>query len=214
MVRIMEELQYKAVFSFELLLSSCKIGKEGIVQEIMAALSRQEEIGMYPIKWNRKTCTNGDIVLKYEGAPFTNLTYKNEFVIGDNTIAFTYEEKTNQQVMLPNIYSYVFMLLTAIKVAEKVNGDFDKNSVKCSVKIDNNTDCYFHEKYSPLAVEFSRMLKYSLKKEPGFVIELENKEDVYLLTNRIYQHYKSEHSLEKPYVTVVKDRFDLMYDEL
>lgn len=26
----MEELQYKAVFSFELLLSSCKIGKEGI----------------------------------------------------------------------------------------------------------------------------------------------------------------------------------------
>ena len=125
----MEELQYKAVFSFELLLSSCKIGKEGIDQEIMAALKRQEEKGLYPIKWNRETSENGDVVLKYEGAPFTNLTYKNEFVIGDNTIAFTYEERTNQQVMLPNISSYVYMLLLAIKVAEKVNGDFDKNSV-------------------------------------------------------------------------------------
>ena len=75
----MEELQYKAVFSFELLLSSCKIGKEGIDQEIMAALKRQEEKGLYPIKWNRETSANGDVVLKYEGAPFTNLTYKNEF---------------------------------------------------------------------------------------------------------------------------------------
>lgn len=210
----MEELQYKAVFSFELLLSSCKIGKEGIDQEIMTALKRQEKKGMYPIIWNRGTCADGDIVLKYEGAPFTNLTYKNEFVIGDNTIAFTYEEKTNQQVMLPNIYSYIYMLLTAIKVAEKVNGDFGKNSVKCSVKIDNNTDCYFHEKYSPLAVDFSRMLKYSLKEDPGFVIELANKEDVYLLINRIYRHYKSGQSVEKPYVTVVKDSFDLMYDGL
>lgn len=70
----MEELQYKAVFSFELLLSSCKIGKEGIDQEIMAALKRQEEKGLYPIKWNRETSANGDVVLKYEGAPFTNLT--------------------------------------------------------------------------------------------------------------------------------------------
>ena len=210
----MEELQYKAVFSFELLLSSCKIGKEGIDQEIMAALKRQEEKGMYPIKWNRETSANGGVVLKYEGAPFTNLTYKNEFVIGDNTIAFTYEERTNQQVMLPNISSYVYMLLLAIKVAEKVNGDFDKNSVKCNVKIENNTDCYFYEKYSPLAVDFSRMLKYCLKKNTGFEIELENKEDVYLLINRIYQQYKSEHSVEKPYVTVVKGSFDLMYDGL
>lgn len=210
----MDELHYKAVFSFELLLSSCKIGKEGIDQEIIAALKRQEEKGMYPIKWNRGTCANGDVVLKNESAPFTNLTYKNEFVIGDNTIAFTYEERTNQQVMLPNIYSYVFMLLTAIKVAEKVNGGLDKNSVKCSVKIDNNTDCYFHEKYSPLIVEFSKMLKYGLNKNSGFVVELENKEDVYLLINRIYQHYRSEHSLVKPYVTVVKDSFDLMYDGL
>ena len=141
----MEELQYKAVFSFELLLSSCKIGKEGIDQEIMASLKRQEEKGMYPIKWNRETSANGDVVLKYESAPFTNLTYKNEFVIGDNTIAFTYEERTNQQVMLPNISSYVYMLLLAIRVAEKVNGNFDKNSVKCSVKIENNTDCYFYD---------------------------------------------------------------------
>ena len=210
----MEELQYKAVFSFELLLSSCKIGKEGIDQEIMAALRRQEEKGRYPIKWNRRTSANGDIVLTYESAPFTNMTYKNEFVIGDNTIAFTYEERTNQQVMLPNIYSYVFMLLTAIKVSEKVNGNFDKNSVNCNVKIENNTDCYFHEKYSPLAVEFSRMLKYNLKKDPGFEIELENRGNVYLLINRIYHHYKSEHSLVKPYVTVIKDSFDLMYDEL
>lgn len=210
----MEELQYKAVFSFELLLSSCKIGKEGIDQEIIAALKRQEEKGMYPIKWKRETSTNGDVVLKYESAPFTNLTNKNEFVLGDNAIAFTYEERTNQQVMLPNIFSYVYMLLMAIKVAEKVNGDFDKNSVKCSVKIDNNTNCYFHEKYSPLKVEFSKMLKYGLKEDPGFVIELANKEDVYLLINRIYQHYRSEHSLIKPYVTVVKDSFDLMYDGL
>lgn len=210
----MEELQYKAVFSFELLLSSCKIGKEGIDQEIMAALKRQEEKGMYPNKWNRGTNANGDVVLKYESAPFTNLTNKNEFVIGDNTIAFTYEEKTNQQVMLPNIYSYVFMLLTSIKVAEKVNGGFDKKSVKCSVKMENNTDCYFHEKYSPVAVEFSRMLKYGLKNDLGFVIEIENKEDVYLLINRIYQRYRSEQSVEKPYVTVLKDSFDLMYDGL
>lgn len=210
----MEGLQYKALFSFELLLSSCKIGKEGIDQEIMAALRRQEEKGMFAIKWNRGTSANGDVVLKYESAPFANLTYKNELVIGDNTIAFTYGEKTNQQVMLPNIYSYVYMLLTATKVAEKVNGGFDKNSVKCSVKIDNNTNCYFHEKYSPLKVEFSKMLKYGLKEDPGFVIELANKEDVYLLINRIYQHYRSENSLVKPYVTVVKDSFDLMYDEL
>lgn len=91
------------------------------------------------------------------------------------------------------------MLLTAIKVAEKVNGGLDKNSVKCSVKIDKNTDCYFHEKYSPLAVEYSRMLKYELKEAPGFVIELENKENVYLLINRIYQHYKSvKRTLVKP----------------
>lgn len=211
---IMEELQYKAVFSFELFLSSCKIGKEGIDQEIMDALKRQEEKGMYPIRWKRETSTDGDIVIKFESAPFANLTYKNEFVIGDNTIAFTYEERTNQQVMLPNIFSYVFLLLMAIKVAEKVNGGFDKNSVKCGVKIDNNTDCYFHEKYSPLEVVFSRMLKYSLKKELGFVIELANREDVYLLINRIYQHYKSENSVEKPYITVIKDSFDLMYNGL
>ena len=214
MTRIMEELQYKAVFSFELLLSSCKIGKEGIDQEIMAALKRQEEKGIYPIKWNRGTSTNGDVVLKYESAPFTNLTYKNEFVIGDNKIVFIYEERTNQQVMLPNISSYVCMLLLAIKVAERVNGGFDKNSVKCSVKIENNTDCYFHEKYSPLAVVFSRMLKYVLKKSSEIVIEIDKKEDVYLLLNRVYQQYKSEHSVEKPYVTVVKDSFDLMYDGL
>ena len=73
---------------------------------------------------------------------------------------------------------------------------------------------YKEEKYSPLAVDFSRMLKYCLKKNTGFEIELENKEDVYLLINRIYQQYKSEHSLEKPYVTVVKGSFDLMYDGL
>ena len=210
----MEELQYKAVFSFELLLSSCKIGKEGIDQEIMAALKRQEEKGMYPIKWNRETGANGDVVLSYKSAPFTNLTYKNEFVIGEKSIAFTYEERTNQQVMLPNIYSYVYMLLMAIKVGEQVNGDFDKNSVKCSVKIENNTDCYFHEKYSPLAVDFSRMLKYVLRKSSEIVIEIDNKEDVYLLINRVYQQYQSEQSVEKPYVTVLKDSFDLMYDGL
>ena len=210
----MEELQYKAIFSFELLLSSCKIGKKGIDQEIMTALKRQEEKGMYPIKWNRKTSAYGDVVLNYESAPFMNLTYKNEFVIGDNSIAFKYEERTNQHVMLPNIYSYVYMLLMAIKVGEKVNGDMDKNSVKCSVKIENNTDCYFHEKYSPLAVDFSRMLKYVLKKCSEIIIEIDNKEDVYLLINRVYQQYQSEQSVEKPYVTVLKDSFDLMYDGL
>lgn len=210
----MDELQYKAVFSFELLLSSCKIGKEGIDQEIIAALKRQEEKGMYPIKWNRGTCVNGDVVLKYESAPFTNLTYKNEFVIGDNTIVFTYEERTNQQVMLPNIYNYVCILLMAIKVADKVSGGFDKNSVKCSVKIDNNTDCYFHEKYSPLAVDFSRMLKYGLNKKSEISIIIDNKEDAYLLINRVYQQYRSEQSVEKPYITVIKDSFDLMYDGL
>lgn len=210
----MTDLQYIAKYFFEIRLPSFKTGKERIIQEIMTTINCQENKGIYPIRWNSITNSNGEIVLDYERAPFINLFYKNEFVIGDNTITFTYEERTNQKVMLPNIYSYVYMLLLAMKVAEKMNGNFDKHCVKCRVMIDNNTDCYFYEKYSPLTVEYSRMLKYCLCRNVDFVIDVENKEHVYLLVNRIYQQYRSEQSMVKPYVTVVKDSFYLMYDGL
>lgn len=210
---IMTNLQYIASFSFEVILSKCKAGKEGLDQSIMEIIKHLEKKGLYPIRWNRKMNSKGDIVLEYEGNPFANLSFKDCFVIGDNLISFTYEERTDQQVMLPNIYSYVYMLLVAIKVAKTLNGDFDKHSITCSVRIENNTDCYFYEKFSPLVVDYSRMLKYRLGKNVSFEFEVEKEEDVYMLVNRIYRQYMSDESVEKPYVTVIREHFNQLYDE-
>lgn len=210
----MTDLQYIAKYHFELTLPSCNVGKECFDQEIMTTMKCHEKKSINTINWNRKTYTNGEIVFGYEGNPFMNLSFTNELVIGDNKIVFTYEEKSDQAVMLPNIYNYVYMLLTTMKVVEKVNGSFDKHRVECRVMIENNTDCYFYEKYSPLAVDYSKVLKYGIGRKAEFDMNIENMDHVYLLVNRIYQQYKSEQSMERPYVTVIKDSFERMYDGL
>ena len=210
----MTDLQYKSLLSFEISLPACKIGKEGIDQVFVTLLKKQAEETNVLLRWMRQSDENGNVVYLYSGAPFSNLSFCNKLVINDNTISYTYEEKTNQQVMLSNILFYVIVLLGALKVAEKVNGSFDKHSIKCHIKIDNNTDCYFYEKYSPLSVNYSRMLKYVLARVADFEMEIEDKDDLFLLVNRFYQQFKTNQSVVSPYVTVNKDSFIEIYDRL
>lgn len=210
----MTELSYKSFLSFELSLSNCKVGKEGIDQEFLALFNNHKEISFLYNRLERNDEINDDLVKEYYGEPFANLSFINRLVISDCTIAYSYEERTNQLVILPNIFSYVYVLLAALKVSEKVAGNMGKHPIKCSVKIDNNTDCFFYEKYSPLLVDYSRMLKYGMNREAAYEIEIEDFEDIFDLINRFYHQFGTSHSVAKPYVTVDRDFFVQVYERL
>lgn len=210
----MVDLNYFSGISYKILMPDCKIGKEGICEQFIELLKRQENSVLSLLNWSRKMDDNGIVSLEYCGAPFANLLFSNKIVIEDNVITFTYEEKSNQQVMLPNVFFYVNMLLISMKVAEKVNSGFGGEKVTCSVTINNNTDCFFYEKYSPIEVDYSRMLKYGMAKNANFEIKIECRDDIFLLVNRVYQQFKSSQSVEKPYVSVNKESCLKVYDRL
>ena len=209
----MENLQYKSVLSFILTIKDCKTGKEGLEQRFLSLIKKQEERSVFMGRWIRSLHSD-NIVLEYSGAPFANLTFCNKMIISDSCISYTYEENTNQGVMLPNMIFFVKMLLLSFKVVEKENGDLIKHHIECGIKVENNTDCYFYEKYSPLEVDYSRMLKYCLAGNDGFTITVESRDDMYIAINRFYQKFQSAQSMQKPYVTVEKESFDQMYDGL
>lgn len=209
----MENLQYKSVLSFILTIKDCKTGKEGLEQRFLSLFKKQEERNVFVGRWTR-SLQSSNILWEYSGEPFANLTFCNKMIISDNCISYTYEENTNQEVMLPNMITFVMMLMLAFKVAEKENGDIVKNHIECGIKVENNTDCYFYEKYSPLEVDYSRMLKYCLAGNDGFTITVESRDDMYIAINRFYQKFQSAQSMQKPYVTVEKESFDQMYDGL
>lgn len=209
----MENLQYKSVLSFILTIKDCKTGKEGLEQRFLSLFKKQEERNVFVGRWTR-SLQPSNILWEYSGEPFANLTFCNKMIISDNCISYTYEENTNQEVMLPNMITFVMMLMLAFKVAEKENGDIVKNHIECGIKVENNTDCYFYEKYSPLEVDYSRMLKYCLAGNDGFTITVESRDDMYIAINRFYQKFQSAQSMQKPYVTVEKESFDQMYDGL
>lgn len=209
----MENLQYKSVLSFILTIKDCKTGKEGLEQRFLSLFKKQEERNVFVGRWTR-SLQSSNILWEYSGEPFANLTFCNKMIISDNCISYTYEENTNQEVMLPNMITFVMMLMLAFKVAEKENGDIVKNHIECGIKVENNTDCYFYEKYSPLEVDYSRMLKYCLAGNDGFTITVESRDDMYIAINRFYQKFQSAQSMQKPYVKVEKESFDQMYDGL
>lgn len=209
----MENLQYKSVLSFILTIKDCKTGKEGLEQRFLSLFKKQEDRNVFVGRWTR-SLQSSNILWEYSGEPFANLTFCNKMIISDNCISYTYEENTNQEVMLPNMITFVMMLMLAFKVAEKENGDIVKNHIECGIKVENNTDCYFYEKYSPLEVDYSRMLKYCLAGNDGFTITVESRDDMYIAINRFYQKFQSAQSMQKPYVTVEKESFDQMYDGL
>lgn len=209
----MENLQYKSVLSFILTIKDCKTGKEGLEQRFLSLFKKQKERNVFVGRWIR-SLQSSNILWEYSGEPFANLTFCNKMIISDDCISYTYEENTNQEVMLPNIITFVKMLMLAFKVAEKENGDFVKHHIECKIKVENNTDCYFYEKYSPLSVDYSRMLKYCLIGNDSFTITVESRDDMYIAINRFYQKFQSTQSVQKPYVSVVKENFNQVYDGL
>lgn len=209
----MENLQHKSKLAFSLSIPDCKIGKEGLEQRLLSLIKKQVEKNVFMGRWNRSLQAN-EIVWEYSGEPFANLTFCHRMSISDKSISLLYEENTNQEVMLPNIIIFVRMLLLACKVVEKENGEFDKHHIECEINVENNTDCYFYEKYSPLDVDYSRMLKYCLPGTSNFNILIECVDDVYLMINRFYQQYHSAQSVQKPYVSVIKESFNQVYDGL
>lgn len=204
----MSDLFFHASYSFVIDLSNCKVGKEGIHQLLMEIIRRD---GFFLHRWNNWTIISEKIVCSHVGEPFGNLRFKEEVIITDNSLCFRYVEQTDQQVMLPNIQSFVCMMLYAVKAAEQVQNGFDVHAVKCTVELENNAEVYFYEKYSPLTVDFSRLLKYGIPHEKRFEIEVESHGDVYALFNRFYQQYYTSSSIVKPYVTLIKEQFDKTY---
>lgn len=207
------KLPYQAFLSFSLEMPSYKDGNEVILQKLQEFSNHQDKINRLFIQ-GEKLVDNGAIVLTYLCMPFTNLLYKEKLVINDSAIAFSYEEQTDQQVMLPNIFSFIQMLMMSVKTIEEICCGFHIQDVTCQLNIKNNTDAYFYEKYSPLMVDYSRLLKYSLPSNNEFAFKIDNRDDVYLLFNGFYQQYTSKNSLEKPFITVQKDNFYQAYDEL
>lgn len=208
------EFSYLAKYSFKLQMPSCKVGKEGIYMALDSLIKKKQSNRVPIFRWSNREDLVKSIECCYSNMPFANLFFSEELSICDNGILFTYIEKTNQQLMLPNLMFFVNMLMMAIKTSETTNGAFDKNSVNCHIRVENNGECYFYEKYSPLVVDYSRMLKYVIAKEADVKMDIEAKNDVYLLVNRFYQQYKCQQSIEKPFVTVDKDKFWLFYGEL
>ena len=208
------KLPYFAKYKFELSLPDCKVGKDGVYMEVNSLLNKKMVNGTPLFRWHEIHDTGKRIEFGYKDAPFANLFFCEELTITENNICFAYIEKTSQQLMLPNILFFVNMLLIAIKAAEMVNGSFKEHHINCHIIVEHNGDCYFYEKYSPLAVDYSFMLKYGIGKEIDFEFKIESNDDVYVLTNRFYNQFKTSQSVVKPYVTVLKDSFEEVYHEL
>lgn len=206
----MSDLVYNASYAFNIKLLQCKVGKEGIHQLLMEMVRRYGDKYLLN-RWNEWLDSDNGLICRYTGEPFGNLRFEEWVTIADDTISYKYVEYTDQQVMLPNIMSFIYMMLFAVKTAEQLQGDFEKHSAKCEVKMENNADVYFYEKYNPLAVDYLFLLKYTISKNLGYEIELESHDDVYVLFNRFYNQYKSENSVAKPYITLVKDKFEQLY---
>lgn len=206
----MIDLVYYASYAFNINLPKCKVGKEGIHQLLMDIVERHGNKYLSN-KWNGWVVKDNSLICHYVGEPFGNLRFEEWVIITDDTISYKYVEHTDQQVMIPNIMSLIYMMLFAVKTAEQLQGGFEKHSSKCEVKMENNADVYFYEKYNPLAVDYLFLLKYTISKNLGYEIELENYDDVYVLFNRFYNQYKSESSVAKPYITLVKDKFEQLY---
>lgn len=205
------ELAFFAKYRFELSLPDCKVGKEGVDMALNSLLNKKLVNGNPLFRLHDKLNTGTGIEYTYKDTPFANLSFCEDLTVTDNSICFTYTENTTQQLMLPNILFFVNMLLIAIKVAENVNGSFKDHHVNCHISVEHNGDCFFYEKYSPLAVDYSIMLKYSIDKGIDFEFEIESDDDVYLLTNRFYHQYKTSQSMVKPYVSVLKSSFEEVY---
>lgn len=208
----MKELPNRTVFLFELILPKCKVGKESLSLKLASLLQKQESKGMV-FDWNCQEIVNDCIVRKSSGMPYANLFYSNILSVGDHSIEFEYEEKTDQQVMLPNISRFVYLLLLSVKTAERIDGGFDKGMAKCKIIVNGNADAFFYEKYSIFEVDYSRLLKYGINRTVNFEVPIEKKDDVYTLFNRFYQQFKATESMEKPFVTLVKNSFEKVYDE-
>lgn len=208
------EFSYFAKFSFELQMPSCKVGKEGIYMTLDSLIKKKESNGIPIFRWVGIEDKVDSIECRYSNMPFANLFFSEELSVRDSGIFFGYTEKTDQQLMLPNLLFFVNMLIGAIKTSETINDGFEKHSVNCHIRVENNGDCYFYEKYSPLAVDYSRMLKYGIAKEVDFEVDIEARNDLYLLVNHFYQQYKCPQSIEKPFVTVDKNNFWQYYGEL
>lgn len=206
----MSDLVYNASYAFNIKLPKCKVGKEGIHQLLMELVRRFGDKYLLN-RWNKWLDSDNGLICRYTGEPFGNLRIEEWVTITDDTISYKYVEYTDQQVMLPNIMSLIYMMLFAVKTAEQLQGGFEKHSSKCEVKMENNADVYFYEKYNPLVVDYLFLLKYTISKNLGYEIELENHDDVYALFNRFYNQYKSESSVAKPYITLVKDKFEQLY---
>lgn len=210
----MDIQQYYAIFSFEIRLPNYKGGKESIHQAMIQMIRKNEDRGLFlfnDLKW---TSQGNYILSEYTGKPFANLLFTKSLRIGGDSISFTYVEKTDQQVMLPNILFFVYMLLFSTKITDALGGGFDKMKTFCRINTENNCDCYFHDKFSPLEVEYSSLLKYSLNKNSGFEYEMEKKEDVYELFNRFYHQYRTNESQVMPYVSLIKASFDKAYNQI
>lgn len=208
------ELPFFAKFYFELSMPDCKTGKEGVYMTLHSLLNKKVVNGRPLFMWNKIKDNGKSIDCSYKETPFSNLVISEELSISGNSLCFKYTEKTSEQLMLPNILFYVNMLLMAIKAADKVNGGFDRQNVNCHITIEHNGNCFFYEKFSPLAVDYSFMLKYGIDKAVEFDFKIEGIDDIYLLINRFYQQYKTAQSMVKPYVTVVKDSFEEVYNGL
>ena len=209
----MSDLFSQASYAFIITMPNCKVGKEGIHQLLIEVIKRYGN-SYLANKWNRWSNSDGNLTCFYFEEPFGNLRFKELVTITDNAISYKYVEQTDQKVMLPNIQNFIYMMLFAVKTAEQLQGGFEKHSAKCEVKIENNADAYFYEKYNPLAVDYLFLLQYIIGRNVKYEVEMENHNDIYLLFNRFYNQYKSEGSVAKPYITLVKDNFDQLYGSI
>lgn len=209
------ELNYFAHYSFTQDLSFYKGGKESIYNTFVDLISGLEKKGyISATKYKQMLVYDDSIIIKYSKMPFTNLLFNEELRINDNVISYNYEEKCSDQLMLPNIFSYVLMVIILIKTAEKLSQGFDKNGVLCHVNVNHNGMNFFYDKYSPLKVNYSWLHKYKINEKINFDFCIDSYDDIYLLINRIYQQYKTEQSVDKVCVSVDKADFLMKYGEL
>lgn len=209
------ELNYFAKYSFALSLDDFQGGKETILTAFSTKMKEQErKYNLMALKYNKCEMDDDAIIIKYTRMPFANLLINEEILIKDQTICYYYEEKNSDKLLLPNIYSYITMLMLFVKIVQELIQDFDKQKVECKVDISHNGSTYYYDKYSPLKTDFSLIHKYSIKSENIFDYQLKNKDGIYALINKIYQRYYTEQSIDKRFVTVDKEDFLKKYDEL
>lgn len=207
----MSDLIYYASYAFNIKIPNCKVGKEGVHQLLMDIVKRHGD-NYLSNRWGGWFNSDKGLICRYVGEPFGNLRFDECVTITGDTISYRYVENTDQQVLLPNILSFIYMLLFALKTAEQLQDGFENHSVKCEVKVENNGNVYFYEKYNPLAVDYLFLLKYTISSNVCYEIELKSHNDVYLLVNRFYNQYKTDSSVAKPYITLVRDSFEQFYD--